>query len=55
VRVDQARRLLAAHPAGDGDGDPGALPGLSADFESLRWFALPWACLTDAPGDPVTP
>jgi hypothetical protein len=45
--LDQARRLLAAHPAGeDGDAAPGDLPGLSADFESLRWFALPPACLT---------
>jgi selenocysteine lyase/cysteine desulfurase/DNA-binding HxlR family transcriptional regulator len=46
--LDQARRLLAARPAtdGDGDGDAGALPGLSADFESLRWFTLPRACLT---------
>ena len=45
--LDQARRLLAAGPATDGDGDPGDLPGLSADFESLRWFTLPRACLTD--------
>ena len=42
--LEQARRLLAAHPTDeDGDGD---LPGLSADFESLRWFTLPRACLT---------
>jgi selenocysteine lyase/cysteine desulfurase len=42
--LDQARRLLAARtPAGDGDGD--ALPGLSADFEELRWFVLPRECL----------
>jgi selenocysteine lyase/cysteine desulfurase/DNA-binding HxlR family transcriptional regulator len=44
--LDQARRLLAARPATHGDGDAGALPGLSADFESLRWFTLPRACLT---------
>jgi selenocysteine lyase/cysteine desulfurase len=43
--LDQARRLLAARaPAGDGPGD-GALPGLSADFEELRWFVLPRECL----------
>jgi selenocysteine lyase/cysteine desulfurase len=40
--LDQARRLLAAHPAPDGDGP---LPGLSADFEGLRWFVLPRECL----------
>jgi selenocysteine lyase/cysteine desulfurase len=46
--LDQARRLLAASSLardGDGDGDPGALPGLSADFEALRWFVLPRECL----------
>jgi selenocysteine lyase/cysteine desulfurase len=46
--LDQARRLLAARPAnrdGDGDGDGGPLPGLSADFEGLRWFVLPRECL----------
>ena len=43
--LDQARRLLAARTLdGDGDGD-GSLPGLSADFEALRWFVLPAACL----------
>jgi hypothetical protein len=46
--LDQARRLLAARLGSDGDGDgtAGALPGLSADFEALRWFVLPPACLT---------
>jgi selenocysteine lyase/cysteine desulfurase len=45
--LDQARRLLAGRPAtGDGDGDARALAGLSADFESLRWFVLPPACLS---------
>ena len=45
--LDQARRLLAARPpSADGDGDAGGLPGLSADFEALRWFVLPAACLT---------
>ena len=45
--LDQARRLLAARtPTGDGDGrGDGALPGLSADFEELRWFVLPRECL----------
>ena len=44
--LDQARRLLASRaPAGDGDGDAGSLPGLSADFEALRWFVLPRECL----------
>ena len=43
--LDQARRLLAARTLdGDGDGD-GSLPGLSADFEALRLFVLPAACL----------
>jgi hypothetical protein len=43
--LDQARRLLAARtPDGDGDGE--VLPGLSADFEALRWFVLPPECLT---------
>jgi selenocysteine lyase/cysteine desulfurase len=45
--LDQARRLLAARTAdGDGDGAAGSLPGLSADFEALRWFVLPPECLT---------
>jgi selenocysteine lyase/cysteine desulfurase len=44
--LDQARRLLASRaPAGDGVGDGGSLPGLSADFEALRWFVLPRECL----------
>ncbi|MDF2740405.1 MAG: aminotransferase, partial [Actinomycetia bacterium] len=44
--LDQARRLLAARPpSADGDGDAGGLPGLSADFEALRWFVLPQECL----------
>ena len=48
--LDQARRLLAAHPAPAQDG-PAALPGLSDDFETLRWFVLPPECLT-ADGPP---
>jgi selenocysteine lyase/cysteine desulfurase len=44
--LDQAHRLLAARsPSGDGDGDASGLPGLSADFEALRWFVLPRECL----------
>jgi selenocysteine lyase/cysteine desulfurase len=42
--LDQARRLLATGPTADGDSD-GPLPGLSADFEHLRWFELPRTCL----------
>ncbi|HEX7147623.1 MAG TPA: aminotransferase class V-fold PLP-dependent enzyme [Actinomycetota bacterium] len=42
--LDQARRLLAA-PVPSGDGDRGPLPGVSADFEGLRWFELPRECL----------
>jgi len=37
-----ARELLAARPAGAGWGPPA---GVSADFESLRWFELPAECL----------
>jgi selenocysteine lyase/cysteine desulfurase len=46
--LEQARRLLADRTilGGDGDGDAGSLPGLSADFEALRWFVLPRECLT---------
>jgi selenocysteine lyase/cysteine desulfurase len=44
--LDQARRLLASRsPTEDGDGNAGALPGLSEDFEALRWFVLPRECL----------
>jgi selenocysteine lyase/cysteine desulfurase len=42
--LDQARRLLAARPAPP-DGDTPPPPGLSEDFESLRWFVLPPECL----------
>ena len=42
--LEEARRLLASRPeAPDPDGQ--ALPGLSADFEALRWFVLPPECL----------
>jgi selenocysteine lyase/cysteine desulfurase len=42
--LEEARRLLAARPDPP-DGDTAAAPGLSADFEALRWFVLPGACL----------
>jgi selenocysteine lyase/cysteine desulfurase len=41
--LEEARRVLAAGPAPP-DG-AAALPGLSADFEALRWFVLPPECL----------
>jgi selenocysteine lyase/cysteine desulfurase len=48
--LEQARRLLAARPT-PAEPDPGALPGLSEDFETLRWFVLPPECLGgDGPG-----
>ena len=34
---------LATRP--DPEADGGSLPGLSADFEALRWFVLPRECL----------
>ena len=45
--LHDARRLLAASP-GPSDGDAGrAVDGLvTDDFEALRWFWLPSACLT---------
>jgi selenocysteine lyase/cysteine desulfurase len=42
--LEEARRLLAARPDPP-DGDTAAAPGMSADFEALRWFVLPGACL----------
>jgi selenocysteine lyase/cysteine desulfurase len=42
--LEEARRLLAARPAPP-DGDAPAPPGMSADFEALRWFVLPPECL----------
>jgi selenocysteine lyase/cysteine desulfurase len=41
----QARAILAARPAQLDDGPT----GLPADFEALRWFPLPPACLQDQP------
>jgi selenocysteine lyase/cysteine desulfurase len=53
--LDQARRLLAARTS-DGDGDGGGSPaGLSADFEALRWFVLPAACLASSAGSTGRP
>jgi selenocysteine lyase/cysteine desulfurase len=43
--LEEARRLLAARPAPP-EGDTPTPPGLSADFEALRWFVLPPECLT---------
>jgi selenocysteine lyase/cysteine desulfurase len=40
--LNEARRLLAAAGPGPGDEPP---PGVSADFEALRWFELPAACM----------
>ncbi len=40
--LEEARRVLAA---ADGTGDD-SLPGVSADFEHLRWFELPASCVT---------
>ena len=40
--LDDARALLAARSNGVAWGPPG---GVSADFESLRWFELPAECL----------
>jgi selenocysteine lyase/cysteine desulfurase len=45
--LEEARRLLAARPDPP-DGDSAAAPGMSADFEALRWFVLPAACLAGA-------
>jgi selenocysteine lyase/cysteine desulfurase len=42
--LEEARRLLAARPEPP-EADGRALPGLSADFEALRWFVLPRECL----------
>jgi hypothetical protein len=33
------------HPSRPPEADGGSLPGLSADFEALRWFVLPRECL----------
>src|SRR6266542_2383473 len=38
--LDEARQLLARLPERPG-GDGSTLPGVTADFEALRWFVLP--------------
>ena len=43
----EARALLDARPAAVSDGPT----GLGADFEALRWFPLPPACLGLQPAD----
>ena len=43
----QARAVLAALPRRIEDGPT----GLSAEFEALRWFPLPAACLFARPGE----
>ena len=43
--LGQARALLAGRPAGLEDGPTGFGP----DFEALRWFPLPPACLRQQP------
>jgi hypothetical protein len=47
--LDQARTLLAARSDQIDDGPT----GLPDDFERLRWFHLPRACLTAAPPGPA--
>jgi selenocysteine lyase/cysteine desulfurase len=44
--LDEARKLFAEAP--DEPAEEGAHPSLSADFEELRWFLLPSACLAGA-------
>jgi selenocysteine lyase/cysteine desulfurase len=44
--LEEARKLFAAAP--DEPAEEAAHPSLSADFEALRWFLLPSACLADA-------
>ena len=48
--LDVAARIVAAAPRGtEGDDvtDAEAAAGLGPDFEALRWFELPRACLVD--------
>jgi hypothetical protein len=44
--LEEARKLFAVAP--DEPAEEAAHPALSADFEALRWFLLPSACLADA-------
>ncbi|HZD69920.1 MAG TPA: aminotransferase, partial [Actinomycetes bacterium] len=39
--LEEARRLLATRPAPEPTGDAGQLDGVTAHFETLRWFVLP--------------
>jgi selenocysteine lyase/cysteine desulfurase len=48
--LEQARRILAARADALDDGPT----GLPADFEQLRWFPLPPACLTGEHGVPAS-
>jgi hypothetical protein len=41
--LEEARAIVAGANGADGDG---AAPGLSDDFEHLRWFELPRACVS---------
>jgi len=46
--LDEARRIISAAPCGTGSAAADVdepLPGVSADFEHLRWFELPAGCL----------
>jgi selenocysteine lyase/cysteine desulfurase len=47
----EGRALLAGLPEPVG----GRPPGISADFEALRWFVLPPACVSDRPSGPPHP
>lgn len=45
--LEEATALLAAAP-GPLETGAATLPGQSSDFEHLRWFDLPAACLSPA-------
>ena len=45
----QARAIMAARPARLDEGST----GLPSDFEALRWFPLPPACLQGQPASAV--
>jgi hypothetical protein len=49
--LGQARAVLATLPARIEDGPT----GLSPEFEALRWFPLPPACLPAQPGGATVP
>jgi len=50
--LEEAAGLLAGRPEVPEPPDPPA--GLSADFESLRWFELPPVCLAPGRGESIT-